>query len=72
MANKKTNSWHMPNRRYGLLFFYLGLACLIIAAFINFVYIRPTHFKQQFKQHQLQDCLRTSTSHASCEAHFDH
>ena len=63
---------HLPSRRYAVLMFYGGLVCLAVSLFISFVYIRPSDFKAQFRQHQLSDCLKTNTSEASCYAHFGH
>jgi hypothetical protein len=57
-------------RRYGQIFLYVGLACLVIALFINFVFIRPTDFKAQFRHNQYAECLHNGSSAQICNEHF--
>jgi hypothetical protein len=70
-SKKETSAiMRLPARRYGFIFFYLGLVLIAVALFINLVYIRPTNFKAQFKARQLTACLKTSTSSIACHKHF--
>jgi|GEM_PF-3208404 len=60
-----------PYRRLGFIFLSLGLGCVIISAFVSFIYLRPTNFKATYRQHQLADCLKTTTAASVCHARFD-
>ncbi len=75
MASKKVKKVNLrrrtvPARRYGLICFYIGLVLIVVSLGISFIYLKPTDFKNQFREHQLADCLKTSTSIASCYEHF--
>ncbi|MEK7594158.1 MAG: hypothetical protein AAB436_00785 [Patescibacteria group bacterium] len=71
-AKKKTSkkAVAVPARRYGLICFYVGVALIVVSLCINFIFLRPTDFKNQFREHQLADCLNTTTSVSSCYEHF--
>lgn len=76
MVNRKSkqapasSSTHFSARKYGLVFLSLGILLMAIALFINVMYIRPTNFKAQFRERQLQACLKTSTDAAVCRRNF--
>lgn len=47
-----------------------GLVLVLISMVINYIYIRPTNFKQQFKQKQYEECLANGNAISICEQNF--
>lgn len=47
-----------------------GLVLILISMVINYIYIRPTNFKQQFKQKQYEECIANGNATDICEQNF--
>lgn len=47
-----------------------GAILLTIAGFISLTFIRPTNFKQQYKDKQYQQCIEQNNSEETCHQNY--
>ena len=69
MSKKSANKYAKTNRLANRLLV-TGLVLVLISMIINYIYIRPTNFKQQFKQKQYEQCISRGNSLDFCERNF--
>lgn len=53
------------------IFFFSGIFFLATSIIINFVFIRPSNFKQQYQQKQYDECLKKNKDKAKCQTKFN-
>ena len=58
------------DRKIGLVLLVSGLILLLISLVINFVFIRGTNFKTEYRNRQHENCLEKNKSLTTCDSDY--